>query len=66
MNDKEYSVCYFIQEDFLYVSSPNCLCRTAKCIMGEESCLFGLLCYLKVTIIKWVVSVTVSSCSESR
>lgn len=52
MNDKE---------GFLYVSYPNCLCRTAKCITGKESCLFGLLCYLKVAIIKWVVSVTVSS-----
>lgn len=57
MNDKE---------GFLYVSYPNCLCRTAKCITGKESCLFGLLCYLKVAIIKWVVSVTVSSCSGSR
>lgn len=66
MNDKEYSVHHFVQETFLYVSYPNCLCRTAKCITGKESCLFGLLCYLKVAITKWVVSVTVSSCSGSR
>lgn len=66
MNDKEYSVQYFIQEGFWYVSYPNCLCRTAKCITGRESCLFGILCYLEMAIIKWVVSVTVSSCSGSR
>lgn len=36
MNDKEYSAQYFIQEAFLYVSYPNCLCRTAKMYHGER------------------------------